>query len=232
MKRTIFTTLVVGVLCAATCSRGLAHTFKIESKTCPLCETTFQAILDASGTKMGMRLDLRPLGRIAAPWRVPVCPNCHFVIFAKEIAEEHVEQCKRIVATEKYKQHSKRASYYLMGLLFEGLKKDPAQIAHAYLKASWQEESHPKKLKEDLELSHKHFAQYLGAAKTKDESWEHAQLVSGEIERRLGKFKKAKARFTNLRSMGPFKCAIAEQAIELQLELIEKKDTKPHSLPQ
>ena len=144
-----------------TASMALAHTSAPFERTCPLCDTTFTTILDMSGTQFGMRLDLKPVGPIAAPWKVPVCTKCGFVMFDDELSEEQLAKCKTIVDSPEYQKHRDRASYYQMGRLYEQLERDDLPTAHIFLKASWQEEDDADHLKETLELSLKHFEAYL-----------------------------------------------------------------------
>ena len=82
MKR-LFLSLIVMLLCAAGVVN--AHTSGMVEKTCPLYEKVFKCELDMSGTQFGMRLDLKPLGLTAAPWRIPVCPRWRFVLYDDEI---------------------------------------------------------------------------------------------------------------------------------------------------
>lgn len=70
--------LTLAALLSATTVNAL--TIHEADRTCPLCKTEFKAHLAGSGTQFGMRLDLKPLGAIAAPWPVAVCPKCHFVL--------------------------------------------------------------------------------------------------------------------------------------------------------
>lgn len=215
-----------------------AHTSGMVEKTCPLCREVFTCELDMSGTQVGMRLDLKPLGPIAAPWRVPVCPKCHFVIFDDEIPAEALTKCKEIVQGNAYKSNTGRASYYLLGLLYEGLKKDPIDIGHVFLKASWQEESDGKNLEDDLKRSLQHFEVFLKEpqkpkeasqkADDEDNSYETAQLLKGEILRRLGRFDDAKNYLSGLQKLKPFQGTFLADIVRFETSLCDKKDSKPH----
>ena len=68
-------------------TQATAATIYEAEKTCPLCTTEFKAHLAGSGTQFGMRLDLKPLGAIAAPWPVAVCPKCHFVLLGDDLSD-------------------------------------------------------------------------------------------------------------------------------------------------
>lgn len=210
-----------------------AHTFDEVEKTCPICSHTFSCIMDMSGYQSGMRLDLKPLGPTPAPWSIPVCPKCSFVIYDEEIPAEELAQCKEIIKAESYKIHSDRASYYLLGLLYEGLGKEPLDIGHIFLKASWQEESDKVNLKEDRERSLKQFEIYLGSSPGADEeegSRQTEQLLKGELLRCLGRFDEAKTCLKTLLEIKEFQGTFLENVVEYEIKLCEQKDSASHDI--
>lgn len=73
-------------------------------KVCPLDGTKFKAVLDFSGTRFGMQLDMKPLGPTLAPWRIPVCPTDHFAIYkdANEFTEERLMIGSRVQLYGRY----------------------------------------------------------------------------------------------------------------------------------
>ncbi len=231
--------LSVMVVLLSVCA-GYAHKSGMVEKTCPLCRETFKCELDFSGTQFGSRLDLKPLGPTAAPWRVPVCPKCHFVLFDKEIPAEELAKCREIVQGDAYKNQTGRASYYLLGLLYEGLKKDSLGLGHIFLKASWQEESDGTKLEDDLNRSLQHFESFLKEpqqpkaasrkAADEDNSYQTAQLLKGEILRRLGRFNDAKNYFSDLQKLKPFQETFLADIVRFEIRLCGKKDSKPHEV--
>ena len=219
------------VLVSVSVSTALAHTTVRVQQTCPLCSKAFEAVLDASGTQFGVRLDLKPLGPIAAPWAVPVCPDCKFVLYADNIDKTELEKCRKIVAGERYKAAAQRSSYHLLGILREELGRDELTLAWTFLQASWQEEGKKDSCTEDLKLALKHFQTFVAAPGEKGEKWQNACLLSGEIERRLGKFDEARKRFTALAADKDFQKDILKHVIKCQLTLIDKKDSDPHEVP-
>lgn len=118
-----------------------AHTFDEEEFTCPLCGTKFKAIVDCSGTVLDRRLDLKPLGAIAAPWRKPVCPACHFVLYSEqEKPAEDIGKLRKIVGSEEYKKlvREGHTSYFLWGAIREKTGADHFDTGWTFLQASWQ----------------------------------------------------------------------------------------------
>ena len=57
----------------------LARTAEDRLFRCPVCETQFRDVVDASGTQIGMRLDFKPIGSIGTPGRLAKCPRCRFI---------------------------------------------------------------------------------------------------------------------------------------------------------
>ena len=177
MKNHTLSTLLAIAILSIGCQCAQGRTFRVVKKTCPLCDLTFKTTVDTSGTQFDMRLDLKPLGPTPAPWRVPVCPRCHFVFYCSKIPDNELVRCRKLVASEEYKRHAGRASYFLQGILYEGLKKDDLAIAHVFLKASWQEESEANNYREDLGKSLQHFEEYLANVKEHDESWQRLKSL-------------------------------------------------------
>ena len=210
-----------------------AHTFDEVEKSCPICSHTFTFMMDMSGYQSGMRLDLKPLGSTPAPWSIPVCPKCSFVIYDEEIPTGELAHCKEIIKAESYKIHSDRASYYLLGLLYEGLGKEPLDIGHVFLKASWQEESDKANLKEDRERSLKQFEAYLRSSPGANEeggSCQTAQLLKGELLRCLGRFDDAKAHLETLLVIKEFQGTFLGNVVEYEIKLCKQKDSASHDI--
>jgi uncharacterized protein (DUF2225 family) len=220
-----------GFLCLVT-GTAWASTFKTVEVICPLCNTKFQTGLQMSGTTFGQRLDLKPVGPIAAPWPLPVCPKDHFVVFKEDFSEQEKESLRGFVNSKAYQDQGKDTPYYfLLAKIYEFLGEDNFKIAYTYLKASWQADKNTDQEKRCLEASFDHLIYLLSTSTEKDTKWENAELLSGEIERRLGRFDEAGKRFQSLSNQPEFKTKLYAKIIKLQIELIEKKDTLPHEVP-
>lgn len=203
---------------------------KVE-KTCPLCNKTFTATVDRSGTQSGMRLDLKPLGPTGAPWKIPVCPHCHFVLYKDDYSKEEIEKYKKLVATEEYLEIAKNySSHFMLAKIFEHGGEEALSIAHMFIRASWQLEGSTEKCSEALEAALKNFNVYLKESPKDEDERITAELVAGECERRLKLFKKAKLRFERLKGLSEFQKEPLLGLIKYQLELVEKKDSDPHEI--
>lgn len=197
---------------------------------CPVCSGEFEALIDLSGTQFDQRLDLKPVGAISAPSLIPVCPECKFVIYDDTISEAEIAQCRSIVESEQYRQYVERASYYLLGRLYQQLGKDHLTIAHVFLKASWQEEDDVAKLKEDLELSLEYFGKYLNNAVGQDVPWQTAQVLKGELLRRLGNFSEAESHLKRLLELEPFNDNVLNKVVRFEIELCSMQDSSSHTV--
>ncbi len=229
MKNITIATILISMLFMTKSS--LAHTMAETTNTCSICDHTFTCILDASGYQSGMRLDLKPLGPTPAPWRVPVCPECHFVMYDEEISKKELVLCREIIAKDEYKKHAERSSYFLMGLLFEGLGKGPDTIGHTFLKASWQEEGNAKHLREDMERSLKHFEFYLAQEDSvDDEGYSTAQVLKGELLRRLGRFEESGVYLREIKENKKFQEGILKNIIMFEIRLCDQEDSDPHAI--
>lgn len=200
---------------------------------CPIDGTSFKFKPDISGAQTGIQLDLKPTGFLIAPRAIPVCPNNHFVVFKKQFTDAEKESLKKFVLSKEYQDLVQdNPSYFLLARIYEHLGEPEWGIAYAYLEASWQVEDKPEKQKQYFEMTLQHLNTYLSAERKEgDRTWETAILLAGELERRLGRFEEAKARFLKLSKSPVFQQGLYSRIIKYQNELISGKDTGPHDLP-
>lgn len=179
-----------------------------------------------------MRLDLKPAGPGAAPASLHKCPNCHFIVYSKDLKNGDRQKLLKLINSREYRHISvDNPTYYLLAKIYEATGKDDLEIAHAYLRASWQVEHDPQKCAKYLEASHAKFGAFLSSNRDKSTPYIMAELVSGEIERRLGRFGQALSRFSRLQKQPEFSGAEHLSAIiNYQLELIAAKDREPHDI--
>lgn len=192
--------------------------------TCPVCAESFYAKLEVDSGQCDMRLDLKPVGDCPAPWRLPDCPKCGFVIYGIKLPKGEVAAAKRTVASAGYAKARERSSYHRLAMLYAGQAWPDFAVANAYLKASWQEESDPAKFKEDLELALKYFIAAAASPKSMLEEKENSRLLTGELLRRLGRFDEALAHLRSLRGTKGFTGNIFGDIVEYQITLSLKKD--------
>jgi len=194
---------------------------------CPACGLPFYAKLDAdSSQNPEMRLDLKPVG--GDPWLLPSCPKCGFVSYKLPIPAAELARGRAIIASESYRKNLGRSTYFRVGLLYEKLGKPPYAVATSFLKASWQEEYNPAKLKEDLELGLKYFS--VCAQTCGQEEKENSLLLMGELLRRLGRFGEAKAHLAGLQGQKGFTKNFFADIVEFELKRCEKQDSATYEM--
>ena len=198
--------------------------------SCPVCGRVFYAELDVPDSEYDMRLDLKPVGDVPAPWRLPDCPACGFIVYRLSMPKAELEKCRAVTASGDYKKNLKRSSYFRVGLLYEKLGESYYNTATSFLKASWQEETEPEKLKEDLELSLKYFSACALDAKTGLVESENSRLLMGELYRRLGRFGEARTHLSGLQGVKGFKNNFFGDMVEYELKLCAKKDASVYEM--
>ena len=199
--------------------------------TCPIDGTIFKSRKALSGYKSGMRLDTRPLGAIAAPWPIPVCPKDHFVVLDYE--PEELEKLKSYIPSDAYQAYARQhsASYAFLAKIRHFLGAAPAEVGYAYLQASWEVEDELSKHLGYLELSLRYHLQALEEHPETTEKSIHIELLSAELERRLGRFDVAERRLRRLKEISTRFEDFILGIIDYQIELVGKRDKDPHELP-
>lgn len=213
----------------------LADTFREVKISCQICEQQYEAKLTASQTQFGQRLDLRPIGALASPPRIPVCPKCGFVDFldGKEYPKDELKAIREFVLSDKYKKLVKSEQpYFRLAKIDELLKRPQSQIAYRCLQASWQAEDHEQKelLQAYLLASLNAYEKVIADKNEEAKQRQVARIVKGEILRRLGKFEDAAKHFEAIRKLDDSKAEPFPRIIEMQIEYIGKKDDKPHEI--
>ncbi|WP_373755463.1 hypothetical protein [Neisseria sp.] len=207
-----------------------AHTSMVKEFTCPIGGEKFEQGIDTSGTSFGMETDMRPIGMIAAPWRIPVCPGNKFVIFKDDFTSDELEKFKKVINSKEYQSIAeKHSSYFLWGRMMEmaGENSDAEQMMWIFLQSSWQGGS-KESLEKTLEYADKALAKN---AFKEDEKRFNTQFLRGEMLRKLGRFDEAKQTFMQLQNNKIVqKHKTFKPLAKFQLELVEKKDTMSHRL--
>ncbi len=207
--------------------------------TCPIDGTKFTNKEMASATIFDRRLDLKRMGAIQEPPHIPVCPTDGFIVM--NFTKDEIEGLKSWIQSEEYQSlwHSE-TPHFLLAKIYEKLGKDAYTIGEAYLKASWEAEKEPDRYHKYLRYSLEYFSRSLRDLSASDdkssqdsqsgESKLSIELLTGEIERRLGLFDDAQKRFMSLRESAGVEKAFIKKVINFQLELIKNKDLDSHNL--
>lgn len=221
-------TLTVALLSLGATS-AQAHTFGVQNFTCPLDGEVFEQQMDMSGTQFGTMLDLKPIGPIAAPWSLPVCPSSQFVMY-RTFTPEEIEILKRFVASTDYINIKDEAIYYRVAQLKRLMQEPAKEIAMTLLQATWQarsNEEYARYAKEALVT----FNLLLIDQSKGSKDWITNQLIILELERRLSLFEAAEARLASLKTTEMLGEERYVKILELQAQLIMKRDNTSQPIP-
>lgn len=229
LRQHLATQLVFFLIVLTLNQMSVAHTRAEVEVNCPLCHTHFKSTIALSGSIFGIRLDHKPVGPIYAPEPIPSCPQCHFILFNRQISAEELEQCRGVVHSEQYRQCYQRASYYRLGTLFERIGRDDLTMAHVFLQASWQEEGQPKVYHEDVTKSLYYLSRCVEGIPDTNDMWLECRMLQGELLRRIGQFEAAKSVWISLRDREIRQTVDNKRIIAYQLYLSQAKDDRAHT---
>ncbi len=223
-KLLLLLTLLAGAFGAAAAGRV------IERETvCPVCGKAFYAELELNASSDGaLRLDLRHGEE--PPARLPDCPVCGFIVYQAGFRQAEAAAARAFVYGPDYRKALKRGSYHRAGLLYARLGKPPFSTASQFLKASWQEEADPALEAENQALALRWYTEAIDKDTERDEEWEKANLLRGELLRRLGRFDEAADHFSAIKQDPAFRNKLLSQIIAYQRGLCAIKDGDPHFL--
>ena len=217
-----------------------AHTIMQKQQVCPLDGTRWTATLDGSGTSFGQYLDMKPFGPTPAPWRLAVCPKDHFVMYQDTFTPNELATLRPLIESAAYQALAKdHSEYFLLGTIFEHHKRPPFVVALAFVRASWQVDRDPVRYAEYATEALRHYERGFASPEppSADDSAEeradqriNAELLAGELERRLGRFDAARARFSRLQGSPQLKLDILRSIVAQQLALIAAKDATPQRI--
>jgi hypothetical protein len=198
---------------------------------CPFDGHRWRQRLETSANAKGLRLDLKQLGDVVQPPSLPQCPKCRAVMFLEKWEPPVVDTLRPFLATDEFAQvAAKYPSYYVLAVVQERLNAPPFHIGHSYLRASWQCEARPGVARHCLGRSHEFLSRAFAAMKADDRQYANSALLLGELERRLGRFDEADARFRALLTAEGFKDEGHQRVINRQMELIAKRDSEPRGV--
>jgi hypothetical protein len=208
------------------------------TETCPFDKTTFSSQKMGSGTTFGYRLDLKPLGAVAAPAPMGQCPKCSFPMYEDSFSKEDIEKLQPIVESERFAKEAKGKSPYLaLGVVFEMLEKEPGAIAWTYLRATWENENKP-----DYDAAAKKAIEFFTKASAKikaelkdgekpDEKYFTNLCLAIELSRRIKNFDEVKKLIAAARvEMQDEANQFLLQVLDYEERLATEKDSAPHPI--
>ena len=231
----LFTCLPIWLLACIACAVN-----SIEQEfLCPVCGTHWEQRVETSGRSHGLRLDLRQLGDVVDPPTLPQCPKCRFPLFTEGLVEQSNDpskapafrQLRTFVRGADFQMlTAKNPSYFALAQVQQLLKAPHRVIALSYLRASWQVEDREVICRRLLEKALEHYAAARAEVRRDYRLRSDLALLCGEVERRLGKWDVAEKRFRQLEASGLLQGTPQEVIPAIQIRLIERRDSAPHTL--
>jgi hypothetical protein len=178
-----------------------AITTYTEKITCPLNGKTTTIMKYGSYNFVGRRLDTKSM-LLGSPQvlPLPICKENGFAIYKNDFNDVELEKARELVSSAKFRRLSKiHTSHYMGAFEAEFLGESQFKIAHLYLIASWEtEENKTRRTRVYMSQSLRHFLLYLKFHDEHDSRWLVAQILSANLERKLGKFDDAIGRINSL----------------------------------
>lgn len=230
----VFLPLLLSLVMFVMVQRVKSSTIAPESEICPVCQTKFTSMMDMSGTQTGRRLDYKPIGSLSAPWRIPECPTCGFVIYKKsgQFTKEELVDLRRYVFSEEFKKiRSENSSYYLLAKITEFMDPESDAIGPLFLKASWQVENSPAKYHHYLECALEYYVKLTNRNKINSIRSVDLYCITGELYRLLSSFSNARSLFIKMKRIEIYKVQPYRTIIDYELKLIREGDHAPHEVP-
>jgi hypothetical protein len=203
-----------------------AHTTIEQEFVCPLGGESFKQTMAGSGFQVGVMLDFKPYGPVAAPWPLPVCPGNGFVIYKRDFSPDDLEKLKSLIGTPQYPLDS--PPHYRAYLMMKHLDQPARQQFGMLLRATWRSYGQDSLYAKE--------ALGLVASMLQDPSLEvkerlNLTLLKGELQRRLGLFTDSKTTFDALFASDPQLDAVSRVIVSCQLELNRANNRNPSPVP-
>lgn len=219
-----------GLMCAAVLggqAQGASTTV-----TCPIDGKRFQHETPPAATSPQRYLDMKPVDPANAPWPLPQCPDNGFVVYKKEFSESEVGKLRKFVASDNYRAMiGIHTNYYLAAILRREAGDPQYDVAWTLAQASWEVAKDPARYRQYAEEALAAYDALPDGSLLDRRQHTLREMMSGELERRLGRFDDAEKRFRRIRDAAEFTSPQLQQVITLQLKLISAKDAGSHLMP-
>jgi hypothetical protein len=224
-----FLWIVVAVVLAGSM---FASTSREINVTCPICKHEFATIVQGSGTSFGKNLDFKPYGAIIIPWPIPKCPICGFVGNKGSFTQDEIALIEsKAMPVELFPNEPAMPSYYYLGREREWVNRDVESIIDAFLSSVWESVGNDEYKSKTNELIARTIS-YIDKIPSSNKTFNNLQLVKLDLLRRTGKFDDASQVIAAIKDNKDFYKDYIVKIIDLQTELIGKKDIAEHPMPE
>lgn len=201
--------------------------------TCPVGGEKFTDKQRVAVTQTGRMLDLKAVGNFEGLWPpLPVCPGNGLPLYRKDFKPEELDRLKPWVASPEFAaMRAAETPHYVAAKTAAFLGEPADEVANRFLVASWSARNPAEYERYAGEALARMQALLADPAVAKSENGGRFQLLSGELERRLGRFAESRARLEGLQADDRFKAPFLAKVITTELELVAAKDSAEHPLP-
>ena len=199
--------------------------------TCPIDGSRFKYQPAPPNPSNELFLDMRPATRGGLDWPLAKCPGNGFVLF-DGYTQDKLPTLRPIVQSDAYRAAANvHSTHYLAAQLMNYSAMPAYDVAWSLVRATWEVSADPAKYSQYAKDA---LSVYESLGPTKDIPRRQRvikEMISGELERRLGQFDDAKKRFSSIRDEAEFTTPVLQRVIQLQLKLIAAKDSGIHRMP-
>ena len=151
-------------------------------------------------------------------------------MYRRDFTNAEMAKLKVFAASPGYASLSKEVPYYRAAMLERHLRGSDELVAELLLGATWQARTPDQYTRYATDTLSAYRAVLASAGSDKSERPDR-ELVAGELERRLGYFWEAQARFERLLNTKELKQGLRAGIVRMQLRLIQDRDAAPHEAP-
>lgn len=222
--------LVTLVLLLAGASAAVAQKTTV---ACPIDGTSFNYESPPSDPIRGRDLDMKPVASYPTPWPLPKCPASGFVVYKHDrFSEAELAKLRPFVASERYQAMVRiHTSYYLAAMLRREAGDPAYDVAWSLAQATWEVSDDPARYKAYAQEALAAFNSLHDDSQLDRRQHVLREMISGELERRLGMFGAAEKRFRRIRDEAEFATPQLQHVIEFQLRLIGRKEASTRRMP-
>ena len=197
--RLVFAVLVTGlVITGSPPSNAGEQTDR--TLTCPIGGETYVVPGTLSCTNLGRYFNTRPITTCEWVKWPPICPSNGFPVFKQDFSDAEIAHFTSLVDSDLWKKSRQdNLPRFMLYVIKKETTTDHLELAVALLPAFWdafeQGSGHWKRYALQL-LGH--YQEALKTLKASGDQWWAAQLTLTNLDRRLGRFEKARERISGL----------------------------------
>ena len=215
----------------------LADTYRPVEVPCPLGGANARGVEIMSQTIMDRYLDGEPIGHHGEPNPPPECPDNGFLVYKDSFSNRELSQIRDYIFSEQYQalRHQSVPTFYRLAKTFEALDVPIIDYYHYYLLALWeipdgQNTLYRRYAREAIPIYQQALKDWHQGSNIWPGEKAEAHMALAELYRRTENFGLARKHLERVIENNTDLKFIHYTFIDYLDQLIEKKDSNPHSL--